>query len=147
MTARIGGGRGRRAGVAQTCQALGDLPAELPADVQVIGLFVADFHQRWPWSERRWRFAGQRMSALASTRWHGSAEAIGTALAAARRVRTVDEPHLACWLPQWAQCHPTTPLFPPVARRCDSFSQWWTRTTKGLALVEGRLVPGRPQAR
>jgi deoxyribodipyrimidine photo-lyase len=23
-------------------------------------------------------------------------------------------------------------LFPPVERRCSSFSQWWTRATRGV---------------
>ncbi len=25
----------------------------------------------------------------------------------------------------------TTGLFPPVDRRCDTFSQWWARTSRG----------------
>jgi deoxyribodipyrimidine photo-lyase len=110
---------------------LGALPA-LPPGTLVLGLFVAEFHRAWPWSERRWRFVGTRMAEIAPYRWHGDAAAIGTALAGARRVRSVAEPHLAPWLPRWAECVAAPALFPPVAARCDSFSQWWLRTSRGL---------------
>jgi deoxyribodipyrimidine photo-lyase len=110
---------------------LGALPA-LPPDTRVVGVFVADFHRAWPWSERRWRFLGTRMAELTSHRWHGGAAAIGTALAGARRVRSVDEPHLAPWLVRWAECVAAPALFAPVATRCDSFSQWWARALCGV---------------
>ena len=111
---------------------LGELPAGLPPDTRVIGVFVADFHRAWPWSERRWHFVGSRMAELAAERWHGDAAAIGAALQGARRVRSIDEPHLAPWLARWAECDAAPALFPPVGRRCDSFSQWWSRATLGL---------------
>ena len=107
-------------------------PPALPPDTLVLGVFVADFHRAWQWSERRWHFVGTRMAALTSQRWHGDAAAIGTALAGARRVRSVDEPHLAPWLTRWAECVAAPALFPPVAGRCDSFSQWWARASRGL---------------
>jgi deoxyribodipyrimidine photo-lyase len=110
---------------------LGALPA-LPSDTLVLGIFVADFHRAWPWSERRWRFVGTRMAELTPHRWHADATALGAALAGARRVRSVDEPHLAPWLARWAECVAAPALFPPVAGRCDSFSQWWPRTSRGL---------------
>ncbi len=77
---------------------LGALPAALPPDMVVIGVFVADFHRAWPWSERRWRFVCRRMAELTPQRWYGNAAAIGTALADARRVRSIVEPHLTPWL-------------------------------------------------
>jgi deoxyribodipyrimidine photo-lyase len=109
---------------------LGALPADLPADAVVLGLFVSDFHRTWPWAERRWRFVGPRMAELAPTRWHGDAQSIGVALGSARRVRSIAEPHLAPWLAQWADCQAAPTLFAPVERRCDSFSQWWTRASR-----------------
>lgn len=124
--------------------ALGPLPADLPAATTVVGLFVADFHRAWPWSERRWRFVGRRMAALTPQRWYGDAAAVGAALGRARRVRSVAEPHLAAWLPRWAECAPPPTLFPALARRCDSFSQWWTRVSRGLASAT-ELLP-RQQA-
>lgn len=111
---------------------LGALPATLPADTLVIGVFVADFHRAWPWSGRRWRFVGRRMAELASACWHADAASIGAALAGARRVRGIAEPHLAPWLPCWAACDAAPELFPRVDRPCDSFSQWWARASRGL---------------
>ena len=111
---------------------LGELPAALPADTVVVGLFVADFHRAWPWSDRRWRFAADRIAELAHQRWLGDAAAIGDALKGARTVRTIDEPHLAPWLARWAECEAAPALFPTIDRRCDSFSQWWARATRGL---------------
>jgi deoxyribodipyrimidine photo-lyase len=111
---------------------LGALPATLPADAVVIGIFVADFHGGWPWSAQRWRFVGSRMAELATERWHGDAAAIGDALNRARTVRSIAEPHLAPWLTKWAECEAAPALFARVDRRCDSFSQWWTRVSRGL---------------
>jgi deoxyribodipyrimidine photo-lyase len=112
---------------------LGERPAGLPADALVVGVFVADFHQAWPWSERRWHFVGRRMAEVAAARWNGDAVAIGAALKSARSVRSTDEFHLAPWLVRWADCEAAPALFPPVDSRCDSFSQWWARATRGLA--------------
>ncbi|WP_291981526.1 FAD-binding domain-containing protein [Luteitalea sp.] len=114
---------------------LGPLPTTLPADALVIGVFVADVHRAWPWSERRWHFVGSRMAELATDRWSGDAAAIGAALQGARTVRSIDDPHLTPWLTRWAACDAAPTLFPPVDRRCDSFSQWWTRATRGLTSV------------
>jgi len=119
---------------------LGERPAGLPDDALVIGVFVADFHRAWPWSERRWRFVGDRMAQITPMRWHGDAAAIGATLQHARRVRCVDEPHLAPWLAAWAECVPAPALFPPVDRRCDAFSQWWTRATRGLSSAADLLA-------
>ncbi len=125
---------------------LGDLPAALPAGTRVIGLYVADFHRAWPWSERRWRFVGPRLAGLVDEVWHGDAAAIAAALQGAASVRSVAVPHLAPWLARWADCLPAPALFPPVERRCDSFSQWWTRATRGLTSANDLLavneVPG-----
>jgi deoxyribodipyrimidine photo-lyase len=125
---------------------LGPLPTTLPADALVIGVFVADVHRAWPWSERRWHFVGSRMAALATDRWYGDATAIGMALQGARTVRSLDDPHLAPWLTRWAACDAAPTLFPPVDRRCDSFSQWWTRATRGLTSVADLLAVTRAPA-
>ncbi len=122
---------------------LGALPAALPPDTLVIGIFVADFHRAWPWSERRWRFVGKRMAELAPLRWHADAAAIGAALMGARRVGSVDEPHLMPWLAGWAACEAASTLFPLVDRRCDSFSQWWARASRGLDAAADLLTAGK----
>jgi deoxyribodipyrimidine photo-lyase len=126
---------------------LGDLPTYLPANTLVVGVFVTDFHRAWPWSERRWRFVASRMADLAELRWQGDAAALGAALQCAARVRSVDEPHLAPWLANLAVCEAAVELFSTVERRCDSFSQWWTRASRGFAtasdLLAARPAPAR----
>lgn len=111
---------------------LAPLPPGLPHDTLVLGLYLADFHGAWPWSQQRWRWVDTRLAELAPLRWWGDAVALGQALQAARSVRCVDEPHLSRWLARWAPSASAAPdLFPPLERRCDSFSQWWTRVTRG----------------
>ena len=119
---------------------LGDLPATLPANTVVVGVFVNDFHRAWPWSERRWRFVASRMAELTALRWQGDAAVIGAALQGAARVRSVDEPHLAPWLASLAVCEAAVELFPAVDRRCDSFSQWWTRASRSFATASDLLA-------
>jgi len=118
---------------------LGELPA-LPADTVVIGLYLTIFHRAWPWNPGRWHFVGSRMNELAGLRWHGDAVAVGAALQGARRVRSIAEPHLAPWLPSLAECTPAPMLFPPVDRPCTSFSQWWTRASRGLSTAADLLA-------
>jgi len=119
---------------------LGDLPTALPVNTVVVGVFITDFHRAWPWSERRWRFVAGRMAELAALRWQGDAAALGKALQGATQVRSVDEPHLAPWLARLAVCEAAVGLFPAVARRCDSFSQWWTRASRGFATASDLLA-------
>jgi len=119
---------------------LGDLPSSLPANTVVIGVFLSDFHCAWPWSERRWRFVASRMAELTALRWQGDVATLGAALQGAAQVRSVDEPHLAPWLARLAVCEAAVELFPAVDRRCDSFSQWWTRASRGLASASELLV-------
>jgi len=111
---------------------LGELPASLPPDTKVIGIFLGDFHRVWPWNEQRWHFVGSRMAELCSHCWYGNADAIGAALKSAHRVQSIVEPHLAQYLTRWSECKSVTALFPSVDRRCDSFSQWWKQATHGL---------------
>jgi deoxyribodipyrimidine photo-lyase len=65
-------------------------------------------------------------------------ETFAPTLAAAQA--RIAEPHLAPWLPRWAECEAAPALFPPVDRRCDSFSQWWTRTSRGLQTAADLLA-------
>ena len=110
---------------------LGALPASLPTDTAVVGIFLNEFHQAWPWTERRWKFVASRMADMVTLRWQGDAAAIGSALKAARRVGSIDEPHLSPWLAGLATCEAAPSLFPAVDTRCDAFSKWWTRTLRG----------------
>ncbi|MBC7832273.1 MAG: deoxyribodipyrimidine photolyase [Hyphomicrobium sp.] len=114
---------------------LGTLPADLSSDTRVVGVCVADFHRDRPWSERRWQFVGHRMAEITVDRWHCDAAELGTALKGARRVRSLDEPHISPSLARLGECVATPALFPAVDRRCDSFSQWWARASRGLLQV------------
>jgi deoxyribodipyrimidine photo-lyase len=80
------------------------------------------------------------MAELVPQRWYGNAAAIGAALADARRVRSIDEPHFTPWLAHWAGCEVLPVLFPQVDRRCDSFSQWWARVTRNLGSAADLLA-------
>lgn len=120
---------------------LGPLPDGLPAYTLVLGVWPADTHRRWPWSARRFRFVGQRMAALAPLRWWGDAAAIGAALASARSVRSLADPHMAPWLAKWGEVVEQPALFGVVDRRCDSFSQWWTRASRGASDAAILLQP------
>jgi deoxyribodipyrimidine photo-lyase len=111
---------------------LGALPTHLHSDSLVLGVYVADFHRAWPWSSKRWRFVDARMKELTGLRWRGDASSVGQALAGARRVRSVSEPHLDRWLQGWGECEAKPGLFPQVDMRCDSFSKWWTRASRGF---------------
>jgi deoxyribodipyrimidine photo-lyase len=119
---------------------LGNVPTSLPAHTMVVGVFVTDFHSAWPWSDRRWRFVASRMAEVAALRWQGDAAALGAALQGAAQVRSVSEPHLAPWLARLAVCEAAIELFPAVNRRFDSFSQWWTRTSRGFTSASDLLV-------
>jgi deoxyribodipyrimidine photo-lyase len=54
-------------------------------------------------------------------------------------VRSVDDPHISQWLRQVAEPDTAPALFPLVDRRCTSFSQWWSRATRGLKNAEDLL--------
>ena len=82
-----------------------------------IGVFVADFHRRWPWSERRWRFVFDSMRRLTDRIVWCEAPPPATA-------DTVANPHLGDWL-RPGQGQPVPRLFADPDRRCRSFSAYW----------------------
>ena len=107
-------------------------PADLPAGTEVIGLYLREVHEAWPWSEARWRWVDAAMAAVTPRRWSVDAATLTKLLAGATRVRSVDDPHIARWLQPLASLEPSPALFPRVERPCTSFSQWWTRATRSL---------------
>jgi deoxyribodipyrimidine photo-lyase len=125
---------------------LAALPTDLPDDSVVLAVAVADFHQQWPWNDKRWSFVADRMAELTPLRWFGDAERIAAALATAKSVRSVDEPHLAPWLVRWAQCTAAPRLFASPDRRCDSFSRWWHQAIQGFDSAEDLLLGSHASA-
>jgi deoxyribodipyrimidine photo-lyase len=107
-------------------------PADVPADAVVIGLYLQEHHAAWPWPAARWRWVDDALAAVAPERWFCSTAQAAAALQGAARVRSVDDPHLTRWLKRLARLDAAPTLFPLVERRCSSFSQWWTRTTRGV---------------
>ena len=110
--------------------ALGEPPRDLPADCLRVGWWPQAFHNDWPWSSARWAFVGQRMGQITPFSWFADAEALSQALANARSVHTLSDPHVDPFLPHCVTRRPAVELFEPVQRPCPSFSQWWTRTTR-----------------
>ena len=107
-------------------------PANLPADTLVMGVFPREHHTAWPWPAARWQWVHAAMVAVAPECWFSGSRELAMALAGAAEVRTVADPHLDGWLPSLVQADPAPRLFPLVDRPCSSFSQWWTRATRGL---------------
>jgi deoxyribodipyrimidine photo-lyase len=107
-------------------------PADLPPDTEVIGVYLREHHTAWPWPEARWRWVDAAMAAWAPRRWFVDAAGLAAALAGATQVRAVADPHITRWLAPFVQLDPAPTLFPHVERRCHSFSQWWTRATRGI---------------
>jgi deoxyribodipyrimidine photo-lyase len=120
--------------------ALGEPPADLPADCVRVGLWPTEHHNAWPWSETRWAFVGQRMASLAPLHWHADCATLGQALTGARSVQTTADPHISALLaPQVAQRRPQA-LFADVNSHCRSFSTWWNRSTRGMKTLND--LPG-----
>ena len=112
--------------------ALDEPPHDLPADCLRVGLLLSDFHGVWPWSQARWDFVGTRMAELAPLCWSGSREDAALALAGARSVQTLSNPHIDALLPAAVTRRPAPRLFAQVERPCASFSRWWTGATRGV---------------
>ena len=107
-------------------------PADLPADTIVLGIFPHEHHSAWPWPAERWQWVHTAMRAVAPECWFIDSSKLAQALVGAAQVRTVADPHVDGWLPSLVQADPAPCLFPLVERPCSSFSQWWTRATRGL---------------
>ena len=113
-------------------------PPDLSADTLCVGIYLTEFHNTWPWSHQRWNFVGTRMAELSDVCWHTDAATLQHALRDARSVRTVADPHID--LGASAQIQAAPHLFAEVNYACSSFSQWWTRSTRGVATLHD--LPG-----
>jgi deoxyribodipyrimidine photo-lyase len=124
---------------------LGERPAMVPADARLVAWLPAEVHRHWPWSDRRWQFVGRRMAELTDVLWWGDTAEVAMALARARRVFLVADPHLPHPLPQSWVVVRESPLFPEVMQPCASFSQWWRHATRGMATAD-QLLAARTEA-
>ena len=121
-------------------------PTDVAQDAAIVGIYPREYHAAWPWPEARWRWVDSAMAAVADQRWLVDAAGLARALAGAARVRSVADPHIARWLLPLAQLDAAPTLFPPVARRCTSFSQWWSLATRGLDNARDLLGSGQNTA-
>jgi deoxyribodipyrimidine photo-lyase len=113
---------------------LDEPPPDLPLNGLKLAVAIADWHARWPWSARRWQFVGTRQRALADLRWVADSDTLRSALAGARSIHAIDDPHYAQVLRNLrsdVQLKPVARLFPPVEKCCDSFSKWWRLAQRG----------------
>lgn len=108
-------------------------------DAVVIGVYFREQHAAWPWPAARWQWVDAAMATIARERWLVDADTLAMAVSSAARVRCVDDPHLTRMLPLTARCDPAPTLFPSVQQPCTSFSQWWSRATRGLKYAEELL--------
>lgn len=120
--------------------ALGEPPADLPAGCVRVGLRLAEHHNAWPWSAARWAFVNTRMAELTPLRWHADRHTLAQALAGARSVQTLADPHVGPLLPPQVVQREAAHLFPAVRMHCTSFSAWWNRTTRGMKTLDD--LPG-----
>jgi deoxyribodipyrimidine photo-lyase len=116
-------------------------PGDLPAGTLHVGLWLADFHDRWPWSAARWRFVSTGMAARAECQCRADAAAWRSALASARSVRGWRDAHLGAALDGFGLDAPPT-LFAEPASRCASFSRYWSRVTRGRVQAAELLAGG-----
>ncbi|HEU4460844.1 MAG TPA: FAD-binding domain-containing protein [Methylibium sp.] len=96
-----------------------------PAALLPVAILEADFHRRWPWSERRWRAVTERMRALTPHRWIGEAGELRAALLQAACVHGRADPHLGRLAIDLGLSEPPA-IWPEPGRRLRSFSAWWT---------------------
>ncbi len=112
---------------------------DVPSTALVLGVYLHEHHARWPWPERRWRWVDASMREVASHCVFADQQSLHQALAGAAQVRSVDDPHITPWLETFVELDAAPALFPKVDRPCSSFSQWWTRATRGLKQAQELL--------
>ena len=100
--------------------------ADAPEGTRPVAVLDAAFHRAWPWSERRWRFVGQRMAAMTPLRFIGERAALQAALSAANSVRGIHNLHLGDAFDAF-DLVPMPRAFADPPARCRSFSAFWNQ--------------------
>lgn len=109
----------------------------LDAGAVLIAVGLPALHGQTPWSARRWRFVSEGLCQRTPQLWWGDLHALAQALRGARSVHWQWEAHAQPALealqmrlqefenPPSLQPVSEAPLFTPVDRYCESFTQWW----------------------
>lgn len=121
--------------------ALANLPDDLPADVVCVAVVFAEYLQAHPWNKLRWSFVGNRMMALATSRWFGSTTEILAALTHAESVTTVGHLCLPDLSASSIDVRPAPRLFRHVEKPMDSFSKWWVQVNKNVRHLQQLVYP------
>lgn len=96
-----------------------------PGGRRAIGVLLAPFHERWPWSEQRWQFVLAAMGEVCERIvW---CERLEDEAGGPAGFDTIADPHLVPWLPPGIGS-PVPRLFDWPQRACRSFSDFWNRT-------------------
>ena len=112
-----------------------------PFDGLRLGVIHLPFHQRFPWSQRRWDFVMQRMQSVTDQLFVGDLRELSTILAG-----TADISSVVTFNPGYREFMPVlcsdlhNPLrrFPDPETTCRSFSAFWSRCTAKSADVPRR---------
>ena len=112
-----------------------------PANGLTLGIASTPFHARWPWSPARWHFVGTRMQAMCDVMWAGPPEALRAAWTGAAAVHGVQDRHgpgpASDAAPNPREHWLDSPrCFEWPAQRCRSFSQFWTRVSRGVSHLD-----------
>lgn len=91
-------------------------------------LLLIEFHDRWPWSELRWRFLRERLSALgAGVECIRVSEAGAVLQRCPGPVTAADHPFYDEVLARFSSVVPAPRRFPDPQTLCRSFSAFWNR--------------------
>lgn len=104
-------------------------------------MVFAEHTHAHPWNELRWNFVGERMAALTSHRWFGSAEDVLQALTGAQSVQTVAHLCLPDLAESNVQLRPAPRLFRQLDKPMDSFSKWWVQVNKNVRHLQQLVYP------
>ncbi len=108
------------------------LPASQPE--KTVGMLVTDFHQRYPWSEARWRWVLQAMQPSCRAILVGSRDDWQASLSAApRRLSSIAtlHPEYREALAERVHTIPRATFFPDPERLQRSFSAFWRTISQG----------------
>lgn len=110
--------------------------ADEPFDGLRLGVIHRPFHQRFPWSQRRWDFVLQRLQDVTDQVFVGDLTELSTMLASATEISSVAtlNPGYRELLPVLcSDLHNPPRHFPDPDTACRSFSAFWSRCTAGSA--------------
>lgn len=104
----------------------------------VVGCLPHEAMGQHAWSARRLAWVSEALRNQARHLYR-SFDDLADAVQPGRMIGTWAEPHLSPFLGARITGFEERPLFAPVARRCDSFSRWWTVATTNIRTLEELL--------